>query len=756
MPKIKSLIRMLGNCFAYIKKNTIRILFGFLLTIIFCSHSIGLIHIQAIDRLENFTYDFIINLTTKNKVDKRIVIIDIDEKSLKEQGRWPWNRKVIADLVDHLFDDYHVRVLGFDMIFAEPDESSGLKNIELIGDRFFKNNANFQQKLNEIKPSLDYDQIFADHIKNRPVVLGFYFNQLGQQIDSVGQLPLPSFDKSFFEGLDIGFIKTISYGANLSILQKNAAGAGHFNFLPDTDGILRKIPMLQEYQGAQYPSLSLAIAKVALKIQDVDPEVVVDTTDNSATNMYATIESLNLGDKKIPVDDNVSALIPFNGSFTYISATDILHQRIPKDKLDNVIAIVGTTAPGLMDLRATPTDNVYPGVEAHASMIAGILDGQVKRRPAYIFTLELLTLMGVGLLLSLLLPGASPIWASVASISILSLVTASNLIAWQYANLVLPFASITALIVLIYVFNMSYGFFYESRGKRQLAGIFGQYVPPELVGEMAKNPENYMLKSESRNLTVLFSDVRGFTNISEGLDPKELSDLMNEYLTPMTKIIHANKGTIDKYMGDAIMAFWGAPISTENHASLALKTSVEMIEQLKNLKKAFIEKGWPPINIGIGLNTGPMTVGNMGSSFRMAYTVMGDAVNLGSRIEGLTKEYGVDILVSEFTKAEIPNFVFREVDLVRVKGKDKPVAIFEPVNSIEAISDAEKTEIETYSKALNLYRKQEWDKAKSAFNKLHKLAPSRKIYGLYLNRIEYYRNNSPGADWDGAFTFKTK
>jgi adenylate cyclase len=747
---------MLGNCIAYIKKNSIRILFGFLITIIFCSHSIGLIHIQAIDRLENFTYDFRINLTTKKTLDKRIVIIDIDEKSLKEQGRWPWNRKVLADLVDRLFDDYHVRVLGFDMIFAEPDESSGLKNIELIGNRFFKNNVNFHQKLNEIKPSLDYDQTFSDQIKNRPVVLGFYFNQSSQHIDSVGQLPTPSFDKSFFEGLDIGFIKTISYGANLSILQKNAAGAGHFNFLPDTDGILRKIPMLQEYQGAQYPSLSLAIAQEALKIKDVDPEVVVDTTDSSASNMYATIESLNLGDKKIPVDDNVSALIPFNGSFTYISATDILHQRIPKDKLSNVIALVGTTAPGLMDLRASPTHSVYPGVEAHASMIAGILDGQVKKRPAYIFTLELLTLMGVGLLLSLFLPSASPLWASGVSITILSLFTGSNLIAWQYANLVLPFASITALIVIIYVFNMSYGFFYESRGKRQLAGIFGQYVPPELVGEMAKNPENYMLKSESRNLTVLFSDVRGFTTISEGLDPKELSDLMNEYLTPMTKIIHANKGTIDKYMGDAIMAFWGAPISTENHASLALKTSLEMIKQLENLKIAFIAKGWPPINIGIGLNTGPMTVGNMGSSFRMAYTVMGDAVNLGSRIEGLTKEYGVDILVSEFTKAEIPDFVFREIDLVRVKGKDKPVAIFEPINLIEAISEAETAEIETYYKALTFYRKQEWAKAKSAFNKLNEAAPSRKIYGLYLNRIEYYQKNPPGADWDGAFTFKTK
>jgi adenylate cyclase len=302
---------------------------------------------------------------------------------------------------------------------------------------------------------------------------------------------------------------------------------------------------------------------------------------------------------------------------------------------------------------------------------------------------------------------------------------------------------------------MAYGFFYESRGKRYLTKMFGQYIPPDLVSEMAKNPEDYSLQSESRDLTVLFSDVRGFTTISEGLDPKDLSDLMNAYLSPMTKIIHENQGTIDKYMGDAIMAFWGAPISCENHARIALKASMEMMEVLKSINQDFQKKGWPAIDIGIGLNTGHMTVGNMGSSFRMAYTVMGDAVNLGSRLEGLTKEYGVNIIVSEYTKSQVPHFVFRELDRVRVKGKDQPVAIFEPIGEPNSVDKLLSGELSYYEEALNFYRHQDWAKATKAFTELDK-AYSRKLYKLYLSRIEHYIEVSPGKDWDGAYTFQTK
>jgi len=320
----------------------------------------------------------------------------------------------------------------------------------------------------------------------------------------------------------------------------------------------------------------------------------------------------------------------------------------------------------------------------------------------------------------------------------------------------LPLASGLLLISTIYVLNMTYGFFIESRGKRQLAGLFGQYVPPELVDEMAKNPEAISLEGESREMTVLFSDVRGFTNISEGLDPKQLTQLMNEFLTPMTHVIHDNRGTIDKYMGDAIMAFWGAPLADSQHASHAVKAGMEMLANLNNLQAQFKARGWPEIKIGVGLNTGVMTVGNMGSEFRMAYTVMGDAVNLGSRLEGLTKNYGVQMIVSEFTREKAPEYIYRELDIVRVKGKDKPVVIYEPVCVAGEEDKSLKDELKLYRETLKLYRAQNWDLAEMQFINLQKLHPQRHLYAMYIERIAHYRQNPPGAGWDGVFTFQTK
>ena len=281
-------------------------------------------------------------------------------------------------------------------------------------------------------------------------------------------------------------------------------------------------------------------------------------------------------------------------------------------------------------------------------------------------------------------------------------------------------------------------------------------MPPELVDEMAKDPGAFSLEGESRELTVLFSDVRGFTTISEGLDPRQLTQLMNEYLSPMTHVIHQHRGTIDKYMGDAIMAFWGAPLADQQHAKHALQAGMEMIAQLETLQDQFKAKGWPPIKIGVGLNTGEMTVGNMGSEFRMAYTVMGDAVNLGSRLEGLTKEYGVQIMVSEFTKAAVPDFVYRELDCVRVKGKDKPVLIYEPICPAAQESEAVRQELALHSEALSFYRQQNWIAALEKFTELQKFSPGRYLYEVYRKRIVYLVAHPPGPEWDGAFTFTTK
>ena len=341
------------------------------------------------------------------------------------------------------------------------------------------------------------------------------------------------------------------------------------------------------------------------------------------------------------------------------------------------------------------------------------------------------------------------------TLTVLAVVLGINFASWQYANLVLPIASLLVMVSLIYLLNMSYGFFVESRGKRQLTGLFGQYVPPELVDEMAQNPEAISLKGESREMTVLFSDIRGFTTISEGLDPEQLTLLMNEFLTPLTKVIHEQRGTIDKYMGDAIMAFWGAPLKDNHHAQHALNAAIKMVEALKPLNVKFAEKGWPAIKIGVGLNTGNMTVGNMGSSFRMAYTVMGDSVNLGSRLESLTKNYGVDIMVSEFTKAQTQNMIYRELDTVRVKGKDKPVTIFEPIGVAEQLTKEKLDELNLYNEALKHYRNQAWDLAETQLNNLAKTA-AHPLYELYLARIKQFKKTSPNKSWDGVYNYETK
>jgi adenylate cyclase len=474
---------------------------------------------------------------------------------------------------------------------------------------------------------------------------------------------------------------------------------------------------------------------------------------------YAGLEWLKLKDKRIPVDAQISSLIPYRGqqgSFQFVSASDVLNGKVAPEVLKNKIVLVGTTAPGLMDLRATPVQNIYAGVEIHANMIAGILDQNIKEHPAYMLGAEFITLMLVGLLLALLLPALSPLWATAVAVGVFILSVILNLAMWQFANLALPLASLLLMISGIYVLNMSYGFFVESRGKRRLTGLFGQYVPPELVDEMAQNPEAISLEGESREMTVLFSDVRGFTTISEGMDPKQLTQLMNEFLTPMTHVIHHNRGTIDKYMGDAIMSFWGAPLKDPDHARHAMHAAMGMIESLGTLQAQFEAKGWPKIEIGIGLNSGAMTVGNMGSEFRMAYTVMGDAVNLGSRLESLTKNYGVHIIVSESTKDKVPEYAYRELDIVRVKGKDEPVAIFEPICEAGKEDEETKDELKLYREAIRLYRSQNWDLAELQFINLQKLNPQRYLYEMYAKRIVYFRLSPPDKGWDGVYTHESK
>ncbi len=358
--------------------------------------------------------------------------------------------------------------------------------------------------------------------------------------------------------------------------------------------------------------------------------------------------------------------------------------------------------------------------------------------------------------MALVLPLINPLRSGVATVAVLAAVVGTNLAVWEYANLVLPLASGVLMILVLFALNMSYGFFVESRAKRQITGRFGQYVPPELVDEMAQNPDKFSMEGESREMSVLFSDVRGFTTISEGLDPRQLSQLMNEFLTPLTRVIYRSRGTIDKYMGDCIMAFWGAPLTDPQHARNAVLAGLEMQAAMDALQPQFRSRGWPELHIGVGVNSGRMSVGNMGSDVRVAYTVMGGAVNLASRLEGLTKEYGVSMIVGEATRAACPDMVFRELDRVMPKGTTEPVAIFAPVGPAAGVDKSTHDELALWHQALKQYRAQEWDLAELQLLNLQRMYPSTALYALVLRRIAHLRKSPPGPGWDGTTAFETK
>ncbi|MDM8560320.1 adenylate/guanylate cyclase domain-containing protein [Candidatus Parabeggiatoa sp. HSG14] len=743
-----------------IKRHALRWLLSLIILLFFILHTIGAIDPKwdTINPLERKAYDIRLNLTMPQTLDPRIVIIDIDEQSLSEMGRWPWNRSVMAHLIYQLFDTYQIDVLGMDVMFAESDNSSGLKKLQTLAQGRLKDEPVFLSTLTSLEKILDYDKMFAQSMQNRRIVLGYAFNTEKEKNNETGQLPVPTFTHEEIQSYDLTPRESFGFVANLPIFQTSAMTAGHFDLFLDPDGIVRRIPMFYSYKGQLYESFSLAVARIALGLPPVELDLYIE-------GGKFHLENLLIADHKIPVDKHLQTLVPYRGqggslgnSFTYVSATDIWHGRVKNSLvLKDKIVLLGTSAAGIQDLYNTSVQNLHPGVEIHANLISGILNNQMMSTLPPDNMLEIFLLIVIGIVMMSLLPLLSPLTATVATLALSGFVISFNLFIWNEQHSVLPLATTLLLILTQFIFNMSYGYVIESRNKRHLTNVFGQYVPPELVDEMNKNlGKQFSIEGESRNMTVLFSDVRGFTSISEKLDPKELSELMNEYLTPMTRTIHEYRGTIDKYMGDAIMAFWGAPLSDRQHARHAIDAAMEMVKYLDKMRSIFRAKGWPEIRVGIGLNTGVMSVGNMGSQFRMAYTVLGDAVNLGSRLEGITKQYSVQIIVSETTKEAVPEYLFRELDHVKVKGKDQPVAIFEPIGLHEQIDDSILAEIDEYKQALDDYRHQRWEIAKKQFDELQKKYPNRFLYTIYAKRVTYFMENPPGDKWDGVYTFTTK
>lgn len=726
-------------------------------------HAIGLAPIGVLQRLDDIVYDARLRATMPGTLDERIVIVDIDEKSLAEVGRFPWGRNKLAQLTDVLFDQQKIALLGFDIVFAEPDDSSGLSRLVELARKEFKDQAGFAERVRQLQPELDYDAVFAKALEKRPVVLGYYFSNDGEG-RTAGNLPAPVVTKDDLKGRLVSAYSWTGYGANIGVLANAAPVAGHFNPIADGDGVVRSLPLLAEYKGKYYESLALAMFRYLVGA----PRVAMGFSDEKwLSRNYQGLDRILLTEGKstlaIPVDKHVATLVPYRGpggakggSFRYVSASDVLSGRLPPGSLKDKIVLVGTTAPGLLDLRVTPVGEVYPGVESHASLISGWLDAKVTLRPDYALGYDVFILLLAGLVLAIGLPLLSAPRAVVLSLGVLVFVTGLNM--WLYISygLVMPLAAAGVMTVTAFALNMSYGYFVETRSKRELANLFGTYVPPELVDEMVKDPDSYNMKATSRELTVMFCDMRGFTKMSEHMEPTKLQELLTGVFSSLTSVIRGNRGTIDKYMGDCVMAFWGAPVETPDHAHLAVKSAMEMANAVRDINLDHRARGLPDIGIGIGLNTGTMCVGDMGSNIRRAYTVIGDAVNLGSRLEGLSKVYGVDIVVSETTRKMAPEYAWQELDRVRVKGKEQAVAIFWPMAPAGQLSEASSTELKTWVSFVRAYRAQNWDQADVLLINLMRMNANKFLYQLYAERVASMRLLPFDPEWDGATNFVTK
>ncbi len=726
-------------------------------------HASGLMQLGVLQRLDDIIYDARVRATLSRTTDERIVIVDIDEKSLAEVGRWPWGRNRVAEMVTEIFDRQGAALVGFDVVFAEADESSGLKRLRQLAQSDLKDQSGFTDKLNQIQASLDYDALFARALEKRPVVMGYYFTS-DREGRTAGVLPAPVMSKEALVGRPIKFLGWNGYAGSIEQLARAAPIAGYFNPIVDGDGVVRSIPLVSEYKGKYYESLSLAMFRMLVGQPSVEPGF---PRDRIVSRNYQGLEAILLrkGDKLlgIPVDERVATLVPFRGpggpaagTFRYVSASDIVNHKLAAGTLKDKIILVGTTAPGLQDLRVTPVGETYPGVETHANVISGLLDGQVLVKPDYAIGYDVVVVLLAGLALAFALPLLSAPRAVLLSVIVVAAVVALNF--WLYLSygLVLPLAAFIVMSLTAFALNMSYGYFVESRSKRELANLFGTYVPPELVDEMVKDPEAYSMKATNKELTVMFCDMRGFTKMSETMEPTQLQELLNFVFNRLTDIIRSNRGTIDKYMGDCVMAFWGAPVETSEHAHLAVKTSMEMANAVRKINEEHRAKGLPVIGIGIGLNTGTMCVGDMGSDIRRAYTVIGDSVNLGSRLEGLSKAYGVDIVVSETTRKIAPDFAWQELDRVRVKGKEQAVAIFWPLAPADRLEKAHADELKMWGAFLKAYRQQDWDQCDLQLLNLQRMNAKKYLYELYSERVASMRLLPFDPEWDGATNFETK
>ena len=703
-----------------------------------------------IQELRVRVFDYYQVLKPREVTQHPVVIVDIDEKSLKRFGQWPWPRTLIADLVARL-TEMGALAIGFDVFFPEPDRTSPA----IAADGFRNLDDETRAKLRALPSN---DDVFADAMRRSRVVLG----ESGV-LDARPQPPNapPPVGIAMLGGNARPYLFEFpGLLRDVPALEQAASGRGLATIRTERDGIVRRVPMVMVTQGMLMPSLTLEMLRV-----------VSGATTLLLRTDPGGIQSVAVPGFVIPTDSNGQLWVHFapHDEGRYVSIADVFDGKVPADRFRQRLVLVGTSAAGLQDSKTTPIDPVLPGVEVHAQVLESILAKAVLSAPNYTVGAELLAAILVGLIIVWLAPILNPIWLLVFGGAIVALSIGCSWYFYVHDRLLIDFTYPLLSSLLVYTTLMFANYMSEQAQRRRIRSAFGQYLSPALVERLAQNPEKLVLGGEERNMTILFSDVRGFTTISETFkhDPQGLTKLMNSFLTPLTNAILDRKGTIDKYIGDAIMAFWNAPLDDATHEINACNAALDMQDRVRALNKAREEEAktngtrFIQLNVGVGLNSGPCVVGNMGSELRFDYSVLGDTVNMASRLESQTKSYAVPILIGARTAQAVKDkFALIEVDFVMVKGKKDPEVIYTLLGRDDVAASAEYGKLyESSVKMLEKYRKREWDSVMAIIEASRGLADHFGLNGvleLYCERIREFRVTPPPDDWDGAYALLTK
>lgn len=649
------------------------------------------------------------------KPPSSVVIVAIDNKSVKEIGRWPWSREKIGELIKGMAD-YGVKVTVLDMVFSETQ--------------------------NQVS-----DRVLAEKVAlSGNVIAGYFFRNEMYPIDAEVLNQIKS-SRIWQIQIDSGvtsvpLIEYANLDANIAMIGRGALAYGFFNVISDSDGLFRQAPLLMLYNGDVYPSMTLQALK---HYTHQNAQVSIGTSG---------VRSIKLGPYTIPSNQEGNLSVSYygpGGTIKTYSAADIIKKRLPPNELQGKLAFTGFTEIGIYDVRPTPFDPVLPGVEIHATVAANTLEqhfiihnnNTVRTDKIFLFILPLLLAPLLGF-------APSTLVGFLTGSAFSALYIVANYLLYSRYFLDLSLLSPLMALGLSSVGSEIYRSLVVDRKARYIKKAFSNYISADLVAQIMKNPDSLKLGGEKRNVSILFSDIRGFTSLSEKLSPEDLVQVLNEYLCPMTRIVLEEKGMLDKYIGDAIMAIYNAPLDVADHADHACRTALKMLEKLATLNTSFLKWDIQSVDIGIGINTGDAVVGNMGAAMRFDYTAIGDNVNLAFRLEGLNKMYGTHIIVSETTKLLAGNDLpFREIDLVAVQGKRQPVPIYE----LMLYEDSDLRE--EFRDALKLYRNRDFTAALRIFDSLstQKQDP---VSGIYVERCRKFIVLQPPADWDGCFVAKTK